>query len=304
LNAIVLAGLRKNFTYVLPFPGDTVMYFASARNTLASSPGYLAAAAAERLPGAGRLSELFFEDMLSSARLEWFYKNVSLRESRLSNRDFFPRLVYTQWQYEKRKSEINPWRKAPPFIPLFAGRDWRGVGNAVFPGIVIAAVGAIAAVFALQPSRRKVLVLATATSGWWGMTVSMQLLLAYQSVAGALYQTGALLIGAFMAAYDRGGIFHWRRIARVAGYGCRLRGIILVLLSGAIFLFFLAKIISLYNIPTLVFCSLSPACSRFRITSRWLVYLASKEGPKPWACMFDLMGDLPPGRCRSVLFPL
>jgi len=311
LNAIVLAGLRKNFTYVLPFPGDTVMYFASARNTLASSPGYLAAAAAERLPGAGRLSELFFEDMLSSARLEWFYKNVSLRESRLSNRDFFPRLVYTQWQYEKRKSEINPWRKAPPFIPLFAGRDWRGVGNAVFPGIVIAAVGAIAAVFALQPSRRKVLVLATATSGWWGMTVSMQLLLAYQSVAGALYQTGALLIGAFMAGTTIGAVvFQWRRIARVAGYRLLVYAeLFSVLLTGAIFLFFSCKnIISLYNIPTFSFLLVvAGAALGFEFAVAMALYTSPQnEGPKPWALYAsDLMGGFAAAAVvGTYLFPL
>lgn len=297
LNAIILAGLRKNFFYVLPLPGDPVMYLASARNPLDMTPGSLAAAASFRLPGAGRLSEPFFEDILSSTRLDWFYKNVRPREVRLRNRDFFPRLVYTQWQYEKRKSEMSIRVKESPFIPLFfASKSRNSVGIAVLAAVVVAAVAAMGVVLALQSLRRRVIVFATATSGWWGMTLSMQLLLAYQSVAGAFYQTGALLVGLFMAGTTAGAAaFQWRRIRRIPAYRLMiLSEWCAVGLTIILFLFFSCKnIFLLYNIKTFGFLLIAAGVVLgFEFAVAMHLYSSPQnEGPNPWALYAaDLMG--------------
>jgi spermidine synthase len=216
--------LLSVFPQVAIFPAETVqMWAAGAGTPLNASPEVLAARLEERTLRADHVGREWLLDVFSPLRQDYLEAVLGQESAPEANHDFKPsgyRHALLVWGRQVHPALHQVLRE---LVALPPSRLWAGA----------AAAAAVLAVFGLRPRRggRGVVLVAVTVVGGLLMVTEIVLLIAFQVVAGYLYEQLALIISCFMAGLALGGALP----ARAASVARRCRRSLIavqVLLSG------------------------------------------------------------------------
>lgn len=204
LNAEVINALRAAFTDIRIIPGDYNMILASNSSGLLQVDTHiLAERMRDRGIKAGLLTSAYLAYRLDKTRLEWF-KESMVSATKKINRDFAPVAVFEMLIY---------WNKQ--FSPAIAGL-LQAAGSFNMPLIFVAVTLLTVALLFFPSHKHKIKIgYAIATTGFFGMLMSLVLIFSFQVFYGYLYYMIGMLIALFMAGAAGGSILLTRYLGRL-----------------------------------------------------------------------------------------
>jgi len=225
LNAMAYHTLQQAFPYVRPIPGDVTLWLASPSNELSTVP---VEALVERWEERGLETRLLTAPhirlRLGQMRLDWFWTSLGEEEGggkAAVNRDLHPVGLFYGLSYWNAlfsphlarffafTGRLNLWTLSLPIIGcallFLAVVQLTATGRGACPEPVLSRVE--------ERSRRAIVPIAIATTGFTGMTADLIIIFAFQSLYGYVYHWIGLLTTAFMAGLSLGGLLMTRRLA-------------------------------------------------------------------------------------------
>ena len=204
LNACIINALNGVYGHVRVIPGDYNIILASDSPEIFDvTPAGLSRRIKERSINTNLLTPAYLDYRLNKKWLDWFNKS-SLGATNEINRDLAPIAVFEMLIY---------WNKQ--FSTKFA--QFLEVLKLINLGLIfILACGVTLALSFLFYRRHKLkLVYTIATTGFFGMLVSLILILSFQVFYGYLYHMIGILIAVFMSGIAAGSIFITKRLERI-----------------------------------------------------------------------------------------
>jgi len=204
LNACIINAMSRAFKYVKVIPGDYNIILAS------DSPGITRITAGaivkkmnDRGISTGILTLAYLDYRLSREKADWFDKS-SLAATKEVNHDFHPIAVFEMLIYWNKQFSLKLAKS------LEALRSINLTIVVFFLGVLT-----LGLLFISSCRRRIKLSYAIATTGFFGMLMSLILIFGFQVVYGYLYHMIGMLIGIFMAGSAAGSIFVTNRLGRI-----------------------------------------------------------------------------------------
>ncbi|MFB0537589.1 MAG: spermidine synthase, partial [Anaerolineae bacterium] len=224
LNAMAHHTLQQTFPYVRPIPGDVTLWLASPSDQLSTVP---VEALVERWEERGLATQLLTAPhirlKLGQRRLDWFWTSLGGEErggKAAVNRDLHPVGLFYGLSY---------WNAlfSPHLARVFAFTGRLKLWTLSLP--IIGCALLFLAVVKLtakgrgacpepcpersrRESRRAIVPVVIATTGFTGMTADLIIVFAFQTLYGYVYHWIGLLITAFMAGLSLGGLLMTRRL--------------------------------------------------------------------------------------------
>ncbi len=189
LLGLLIATLRGVFPHIKVSPGESTLVMAS-RSPLDVSEDSLFFRMGERGIDPKLLSPAMISYLLSEERRRWFWENVpSVHEE---NTDLHPLAVYYSLTFQGALFD-------PAIEPILEGlREVKARWGAILALAVFTAL--------LSIRRRRGAVMVVGVTGFYGMTVELLLLYAFQTFYGYIYQWIGLLVSAFMVGAALGAL--------------------------------------------------------------------------------------------------
>ena len=202
LNLCILKSLRETFSSVAVIPGDPNLILASPSEKLESlTPHPLIRCLQERKIATQFVNPAHINRKMEKQRLEWLDEALKQREEVRLNRDLNPSGIYYGIAY---------WNAQ--FHPSFQA-FWKQVGEirlSYFGLVLLGLVGVVAGYRKRvragegKGSLQWVLIWVVTTTGFFGMSTSILLILSFQTLYGYAYGWIGLLVAAFMAGLALG----------------------------------------------------------------------------------------------------
>jgi spermidine synthase len=224
LNTMAYHTLQQVFPHVRPIPGDVTLWLASPSDALSTVP---VEALVERWEERGLETQLLTAPhirlRLGQMRLDWFWTSLGEEENggkAVVNRDLHPvglfyGLSYWNALFSPHLAQVfaftgrlNLWTLSLPIIGcallFLTVVRLTAKGRGACPEPVLSR--------AEGPSRRTVIPVVIATTGFTGMTADLVIVFAFQTLYGYVYHWIGLLITAFMAGLSLGGLLMTRKL--------------------------------------------------------------------------------------------
>jgi len=208
--------LQQVFPHVRPIPGDVTLWLASPSDELSTVP---VEALVERWEERGLETQLLTAPhirlRLGQMRLDWFWTSLGEEElggKAVVNRDLHPVGLFYGLSYWNAlfsphlarvfafTGRLNLWTLSLPII-----------GCALF-FLMVVRLTAKGRGACPERSRRAVIPVVIATTGFTGMTADLIVVFAFQTLYGYVYHWIGLLITAFMAGLSLGGLLMTRKL--------------------------------------------------------------------------------------------
>jgi len=199
LNACVLNGLKKTYSYVRIIPGDYNIFLASdSGDVMNANPNLITQRINQDNIKANILVPAYLDYRLDRRHLEWF-THSSLGATRKINRDFMPFAVFQM---------LVLWNKQ--FSPAFA-HILEALGNLDLQVVLVLICAITFILFLILYYKHNLIKLSItysiATTGFFGMLINLILIFSFQIVYGYIYHIIGILISIFMAGIALGSIF-------------------------------------------------------------------------------------------------
>jgi spermidine synthase len=227
LNTMAYHTLQQVFPHARPIPGDVTLWLASPSDALSTVP---VEALVERWEERGLETQLLTAPhirlRLGQRRLDWFWTSLGEEEGggkAVVNRDLHPVGLFYGLSYWNALFSPHLAR-----VFAFTGRLKLWTLNLPIIGcallfLTVVKLTARGRGACFEPSRRacpelsrRVIVpVVIATTGFTGMTADLIIVFAFQTLYGYVYHWIGLLITAFMAGLSLGGLLMTRRLARI-----------------------------------------------------------------------------------------
>jgi spermidine synthase len=198
LNACILNGLQKTYPYVRIIPGDYNIFLASDSASLNNADsGLIARRLSQDNIKVDILTPGYIDFRLDKKRLEWFNHSL-IGATKKVNRDFTPFAVYQMLIF---------WNKqfSSPLMHTL-----EALGNLKINNVLLAIFAITAVLFLFfyfnQKLKKTSIAYSIATTGFFGMMISLILIFSFQVIHGYLYYWIGLLISVFMAGAACGSI--------------------------------------------------------------------------------------------------
>jgi len=198
LNACILNGLKNTYCYVRIIPGDYNMFLASdARGITEVDPALLSERLSQRNIKPDILVPAYLNYRLDKKRLAWFEASMSGATSHV-NRDNAPFAVFeTLVLWNKQFSVLTS-----KFFEFFEDTRVECYAFSIFAFTVV-----LFLLFYRRPGFLKAgIAYSIATTGFFGMLMSLVLIFSYQVHYGYLYHRIGVLISIFMAGTALGSV--------------------------------------------------------------------------------------------------
>jgi spermidine synthase len=233
LNTMAYHTLQQTFPYVRPIPGDVTLWLASPSDALSTVP---VEALVERWEERGLETQLLTAPhirlRLGQTRLDWFWTSLGKEEDggkAIVNRDLHPVGLFYGLSYWNAlfsphlarvfafTGRLNLWALSVPIIGcallFLAVVKLTAKGRGACPELVLSPSTTLRINSVGGRSRRAIIPIAIATTGFTGMTADLIIVFAFQTLYGYVYHWIGLLITAFMAGLSLGGLLMTRRLA-------------------------------------------------------------------------------------------
>jgi spermidine synthase len=222
LNAMAYHTLQQAFPYVRPIPGDVTLWLASPSDQLSTVPvGALVERWEERGLETRLLTAPHIHLRLGQMRLDWFWTSLGEEEGGRKaavNRDLHPVGLFYGLSYWNAlfsphlarffafTGRLNLWTLSLPIIGcallFLTVAKLATKGRGACPEPVLSRVEG--------RSRRAIVPVVIATTGFTGMTADLIIIFAFQTLYGYVYHWIGLLTTAFMAGLSLGGLLMTR----------------------------------------------------------------------------------------------
>jgi spermidine synthase len=239
LNLSILKSLRETFSSVVVIPGDPNFILASPSEKLEPlTADRLARCLQESKIATQFVTPTLIKRKMEKQRLEWLDEALKQGEEVRLNRDLNPSGIYygiAYWNAQFHPSVQAFWNRMGDFRLSYFGLVLLGVvgGVAVYRKRLRAGEG--------KRALRGTLIWVVTTSGFFGMAMSILLILSFQTLYGYAYGWIGLLVAAFMTGLALGTWMINRDLEKSQNWIMTLVG-----LEGFIALFCLLVILILY----------------------------------------------------------
>ncbi len=221
-----LNGLKSVYGYVRVIPGDYNILIASdSGEIMLVGAGLISERIAQQNINPKFLIPDYLEYRLDKKWLDWFNRSMAQAAQGI-NRDLHPLAVYESLKITNKKF-------SPQFSRIFDYFKYLNL-KVLFLMIFLSAAS-VMLIAKIKRSRKIPVAYAIFTTGFFGMSVSLLLIFAYQVFYGYLYQKISVLTALFMAGVAAGSIFAVSGFAKIKNVKS-----LLIVLEGLITVFSLA----------------------------------------------------------------
>jgi spermidine synthase len=211
LNACVLNGLKNTYEYIRIIPGDYNIFLASDSKSITEiSPSMITQRINQRKIKTDIFIPSYLEYRLNEKRIEWFRRALQGATKRV-NRDLRPVAVYEM---------LIIWNKQHSGLIAGILESLKQLNLTVIWGLILLVTLGLLFFSRLSMGSLSNLSLAygIATTGFFGMLISLMLVFAFQVAYGYLYYSLGLLISLFMAGIAVGSLIITANINRIKDY--------------------------------------------------------------------------------------
>ncbi|UCD85129.1 MAG: spermine synthase [Deltaproteobacteria bacterium] len=244
INACLFNTLNEVYPYIRPIPGEPNLFLASdLKDITMLKPSIIFQRFNERSLVTELLTNFHIKYKLDEKRRQWLLKSIVDGDNNIINKDFHPSGLWynlTLWH-----ALFSPGLKG---VVRLIGRI--KLWMLLLP-LVLSALFFIAVKRRSQKSKKALLPLAIASTGFGGMVFDLVLILVFQSLYGYVFQMIGLLIASFMVGLILGGLGMIRHMERKkSSLPLFLRLELLLVLYGAVFPTVLILLHSYMDVPS------------------------------------------------------